>query len=151
MPSTEKKSVRSTTHKLTSPLPSSIFRLNDAFPKKVICEATAFPPEVQKSDCQGRVDLTHLECFTIDPDTAKDFDDALSLTQDEKGIYHLGIHIADVSHYVTPGSALDVEARKRSNSTYFPGRCTPMLPEQLSNQLCSLREGVIRLTVSVLY
>ncbi len=133
-------------------IPAAIidFQLSDDFPKEVVREACSFPREVQEVDCQDREDLTQLECFTIDPDTAKDFDDALSLSQDEKGVYCLGIHIADVSHYVTPGSALDTEARKRCNSTYFPGRCIPMLPEQLSNELCSLKEGVIRLTVSIL-
>ena len=94
--------------------------------------------------------MRDLVTFTIDPDTAKDFDDALSLTKDKNGIFHLGVHIADVSHYVKPGTALDAEAQIRCNSTYFPNYCLPMLPGDLSENLCSLKEGVNRLTVSVL-
>lgn len=91
-----------------------------------------------------------MECFTIDPDTAKDFDDALSLSKDRKGIYHLGVHIADAAHYVKTETALDKEALLRCNSTYFPGTCLPMLPEELSNELCSLKPDVDRLTISVM-
>ena len=91
-----------------------------------------------------------MKTVTIDPDTAKDYDDALSLTQDSQGNYHLAIHIADVTHYVREGSAIDQEAQERCNSVYFPGRCIPMLPESLSNHLCSLVEKELRLTVSVL-
>ena len=76
-----------------------------------------------------RVDLTKEECFTIDPDTAKDFDDALTLTKDRKGNYRLGVHIADVAHYVTPDSPLDKEASQRSNSTYFPAHAFPCCPK----------------------
>ena len=79
-----------------------------------------------------------------------DFDDAISLTKDEKGHYHLGVHIADVSHYVRSGTALDKEAIMRCNSTYFPGVCIPMLPSVLSDNLCSLKANVNRLTISVL-
>ena len=98
---------------------------------------------------KGREDFTKVETFTIDPETAKDFDDALSLQKDENGNYLLIVHIADVAHYVKPGSYLDQEAAVRCNSTYFPGFCLPMLPEELSNNLCSLKAKVIRLTVSV--
>ena len=126
------------------------FKIRNAFSPKVIQAAESFSKEVNKEDLKNRTDLTHLESFTIDPDTAKDFDDALSLSIDEKGDYRLGIHIADVSHYVTPNSIIDEEARRRYNSTYFPNHCVPMLPEALSNELCSLRPKVIRLTVSVL-
>jgi len=105
---------------------------------------------VKEEDQKGREDLKGLECITIDPDTAKDFDDALSLTIDEKGNYHLGVHIADVSHYVQPESPIDVEAIERGNSTYFPGNCIPMLPKNLSNGLCSLKPKVVRLAASVL-
>ncbi|MEC8306695.1 MAG: ribonuclease R family protein [Chlamydiota bacterium] len=133
-------------------IPSAIldFGLAKDFPKSVLKEAAKHGKQVKKKELQGRVDLSALEAVTIDPDTAKDFDDALSLTCDQRGHYHLGVHIADVSHYVTPGSALDDEAKQRGNSTYFPQCCLPMLPESLSNNLCSLREGVNRLTVSVL-
>ena len=98
---------------------------------------------------KNRLDLTSLETFTIDPTTAKDYDDALSLSKDKQG-YHLAVHIADVSHYVQEGTSLDKEAKCRSNSTYFPGKCIPMLPEELSNHLCSLKEKELRLTLTVL-
>ncbi len=132
-------------------IPAAIkeFNLRDSFPKDVIKEAKSFGTRVSDKDLQDREDFTALECFTIDPDTAKDFDDALSITKNEKGEYHLGVHIADVSHYVKPGSKLDKEARMRCNSTYFPGTCIPMLPEELSTHLCSLKEKVIRLCISV--
>ncbi len=126
------------------------FDINHAFPKSAIEQAKAYGKKVPAKDLKKRTDLTELECFTIDPDTAKDFDDALSLTKDRKGIYHLGVHIADVAHYVKPGTPLDKEALERCNSTYFPGTCVPMLPEELSNELCSLRPDVVRLTVSVM-
>ncbi|MBF8263282.1 MAG: Ribonuclease [Parachlamydiales bacterium] len=106
--------------------------------------------EATKVDASGRLDLTELECVTIDPDTAKDFDDAISLTCNENGHYHLGIHIADVAAYVKKGSHLDKNAFLHCNSTYFPGICVPMLPGELSNELCSLKPKVNRLTMSVL-
>jgi ribonuclease R len=126
------------------------FDLHAAFGKATIEEAKKFKKKIPAKDLKNREDFTALECFTIDPDTAKDFDDALSLTKDRKGIYHLGVHIADAAHYVKPGSHLDKDAILRCNSTYFPGACLPMLPEQLSNELCSLKPDVIRLTISVM-
>lgn len=131
-------------------IPAAILEhsIRTQFPKEAVSEALSFGTRVTKEDLVGRTDLRDLECFTIDPDTAKDFDDALSVSF-ANGIYTLGIHIADVSHYVKEGSALDIEASRRSNSTYFPGKCIPMLPSELSDNLCSLREGVLRLTVSV--
>lgn len=126
------------------------FELRSSFPPDVIKEAEKIGRQVSSSDIKAREDLRHLTTFTIDPDTAKDFDDALSLTKDSDGFYHLGVHIADVSHYVKPGTALDSEARIRCNSTYFPGLCVPMLPGVLSENLCSLKANVNRLTVSVL-
>lgn len=133
-------------------IPAAIkdFGIRQEFPRTVLNQIKELPSEVEKKDLEGREDLTHLETFTIDPDTARDFDDALSLTEDQKGHFHLAVHIADVSHYVEEGTPLDEEARKRSNSTYFPGQCVPMLPEELSNHLCSLKEKVTRLTLSVL-
>jgi len=133
-------------------IPAAIeeFDLPDTFSKSSIKEAENFGKKVLKKDLKNRTDLTDLESFTIDPETAKDFDDALSLSKDRKGIYHLGVHIADAAHYVKPASFLDQEAYLRCNSTYFPGTCIPMLPEELSNHLCSLKEKVVRLTVSVL-
>lgn len=126
------------------------FELRSDFPTRVIEEAQSFGKQVSRKDIQNREDLRHLTTFTIDPDTAKDFDDALSLTKDQSGFYHLGVHIADVSHYVRPGTALDEEASIRCNSTYFPRVCIPMLPGALSENLCSLKPNVNRLTVSVL-
>jgi ribonuclease R len=133
-------------------IPAAIkeFDLRAAFPKSVLKAAKGFGSKIPKEDLKRRKDLTHLECVTIDPETAEDFDDALSVTKDRKGHYHLGVHIADVAHYIPPLSALDKEAVLRCNSTYFPGKCIPMLPEELSNHLCSLKPRVTRLTVSVL-
>lgn len=95
----------------------------------------------------GRIDLSRKTIVTIDPDNARDFDDAISLKH-KKGEWELGVHIADVSHFVKPGSALDDEAKERGNSVYFPGHVIPMLPETLSNGVCSLQEGVPRLCKS---
>lgn len=126
------------------------FELRDPFPPAAIKEAKRWGDKVTDEEIASREDFRQLETFTIDPDTAKDFDDALSLSVDKKGHYHLAVHIADVSHYVTPFSHLDKEARLRCNSTYFPNFCLPMLPHELSSHLCSLKEKVDRLTVSVL-
>jgi ribonuclease R len=120
------------------------------FPVAVVAAAQKHGRIVKARDIAEREDLRHLETFTIDPATARDYDDALSLSVDKRGHYHLGVHIADVSHYVTMGSELDLEAYQRCNSTYFPGYCVPMLPHELSNNLCSLCANVNRLTVSVL-
>jgi ribonuclease R len=122
------------------------FGLPSTFSREAIEEAKSYPIKVT---AKGRRDLTDWEIVTIDPDTAKDYDDAISITRDEKGHYFLGVHIADVSHYVKPGSYLDKEAVLRCNSTYFPGQCIPMLPEELSNELCSLKPKVARLTQSI--
>ena len=132
------------------PLLIEDLHLRHVFPEEVLAEVATLPKNVTEKDLCDRVDLTELACVTIDPDTAKDFDDALSLTQDERGYYHLGIHIADVTHYVQQGSATDEEAKKRCNSVYFPGKCLPMLPEHLSNHLCSLVQDQLRLSVSIL-
>lgn len=126
------------------------FELRSDFSKKTIDEAENLGTRVAANELIGREDFRELECFTIDPDTALDYDDAVSLSKDSKGHYHLGVHIADVSHYVRPGTALDKEATMRCNSTYFPGACIPMLPSVLSDNLCSLKPKVNRLTVSVL-
>lgn len=136
----------------TVDIPAAIkeYDLRSEFSPAVMEEAASFGKIVSRADIKGRQDLRDLECFTIDPDTAKDFDDALTLSKDKNGHYHLGVHIADVSHYVQPGSALDEEAKLRCNSTYFPGKCVPMLPPELSNNLCSLKANVNRLTASVL-
>lgn len=126
------------------------FELPSAFSHEAIEEAKRYGNKVKASDCKGRKDFSDWECVTIDPDTARDYDDAISLTQDEKGHYTLGVHIADVAHYVKSGSFLDQAALERCNSTYFPGKCVPMLPEELSNELCSLKPKVKRLTQSLI-
>jgi ribonuclease R len=126
------------------------YELRKEFPKNAVEEAHQYGIRIPLSEIKKREDLRSLTCFTIDPDTAKDFDDAISLTKDEKGHFHLGVHIADVSHYVHTGTSLDIEAQLRCNSTYFPGYCLPMLPKELSDNLCSLKPNVNRLTASVL-
>lgn len=97
-----------------------------------------------------RLDFRNEVVFTIDPDDAKDFDDALSISENEEGNYRIGIHIADVSHYVETGSAIDVDATERGNSVYLVGKVIPMLPEELSNNVCSLVPYKDRLTYSVI-
>lgn len=89
--------------------------------------------------------------FSIDPDSAKDLDDALSIKKNENGTYDVGVHIADVSHFVKPNTALDRDARKRATSVYLVQRAVPMLPPTLSEQLCSLRPGEDRLAFSVVF
>ncbi len=126
------------------------YEIRQDFPSKVVAEAKEYSEKIPSDEIKRREDFRKLECVTIDPDTAKDFDDALSLTKDRKGFYNLGVHIADVAHYVKLGGALDVEAKSRANSTYFPGKCVPMLPPELSENLCSLRADVNRLTASVM-
>jgi len=125
------------------------FGLRDRFPMPVIDEATQFATKVLPKEMADRLDLREQLCFTIDPDTAKDFDDAVSVAKDKKGHYQVWVHIADVTHYVKPGSEIDREAIARCNSTYFPGAVLPMLPEELSNNLCSLKPNVNRLACSV--
>jgi len=126
------------------------FELPDGFSKEALAEAKEFGKKVSTKEAKERIDLSEDECITIDPDTARDFDDAITLTKDEREHFHLGVHIADVAHYVMPNSHLDKEALLRCNSTYFPGQVVPMLPEELSNELCSLKPNVKRLTMSVL-
>jgi ribonuclease R len=119
------------------------------FPKAVLHEAHAIGTTVHARDGAGRVDCRRHRVITIDPDDAKDFDDAICLERVSPEQWRLWVHIADVSHYVKPGTALDVEARKRGNSTYLVDRVIPMLPEALSNELCSLKPNVDRLTKCV--
>ena len=115
----------------------------------VEAESRAFPDAVLAEDMSGRQDLRELLTFTIDGSTAKDFDDAVSIEEMDGG-WRLGVHIADVSHYVRPGSAIDAESYARGTSLYLPGYTVPMLPECLSNHLCSLMPGVDRLALSLL-
>ena len=125
------------------------FNIPSEFPPKVITQAQRVPDHVLDADRDGRTDLTHLQTVTIDGEDAKDLDDAISLSK-EGDIYHLGVHIADVSNYVQGGSALDREALKRGTSVYLADRVIPMLPERLSNGICSLNQGEDRLTLSCL-
>lgn len=124
------------------------FELRGEFPAAVIEEARNFGDRVTPREIKGRKDLRKRETFTIDPDTARDFDDALSIEKTPEG-YTLWVHVADVSHYVRPGSALDQEAIARCNSVYFPRYCLPMLPHELSSHLCSLKEKVNRLACTI--
>jgi ribonuclease R len=125
------------------------YNLDPEFPDEVVRELEDIPDSVRPQDCRGREDLTKIGAFTIDPVDAKDFDDALSIQYLDQQQKEIGIHIADVSGYVRPNSALDREAKRRGNSTYLVGKVIPMLPEKLSNGLCSLVEGEVRLTKSV--
>lgn len=120
------------------------------FGEKVMNQVERVPSEVQEADRNGRMDLRELQMVTIDGEDAKDLDDAVSLFQDEKGLYHLGVHIADVSNYVQENSALDREALERGTSVYLVDRVIPMLPHKLSNGICSLNQGVDRLALSCL-
>ncbi|NLJ77851.1 MAG: ribonuclease R, partial [Tissierellia bacterium] len=125
------------------------FKLSEEFPSKVKNWANMVQQEVKQEDIDKRVDLRDLKTFTMDGIDAKDLDDAVSIDRLDNGNYRLGVHIADVSHYVEEGSPLDKEAYKRGNSVYLLDRVIPMLPEELSNGICSLNPGVDRLTLSV--
>ncbi|MEO0415290.1 MAG: ribonuclease R [Verrucomicrobiota bacterium] len=119
------------------------------FPKAVMAEAEAVDENIPEEELAIREDWRDREVFTIDPVDARDFDDAISVVELPDGGWELGVHIADVSHYVKPGSALDKEAQKRGNSVYLVDRVIPMLPEKLSNGVCSLNPHVDRLTQAV--
>jgi len=137
--------------KIENKLTAALYNLRTDFPAAVMDEMAPFPTVIPPDWIQGREDLRHLLTVTVDPPTAKDFDDAISLESlpdDEGGGWILGVHIADVSHYVAEAGPLDQEALARGTSVYFPDQCIPMLPERLSGELCSLREGVDRLTLS---
>ena len=125
------------------------YNLDKAFPVEVEREVASLPDHVRANELPGRLDYREVPTFTIDPDDAKDFDDALSLETLEGGDVRIGIHIADVSAYVKAGTALDREAQRRGNSTYLVGTVVPMLPEKLSNGLCSLVEAQDRLCKAV--
>jgi len=126
------------------------FDLPYRFSDKTLAEADAVPLKITKEEINGRIDFRNEDVVTIDPDDAKDFDDALSITDLANGNFSVGIHIADVSHYVHSQTALDSDALKRGNSVYLVGKVIPMLPEQLSNIICSLVPGKDRLTYSVI-
>jgi ribonuclease R len=122
------------------------FDLPHEFSKKALAQARAMPDEVRPEDARGRKDLRHLPFVTIDGETAKDFDDAVHAEREGRG-FRLRVAIADVSHYVRPGDALDADAKARGTSVYFPRRVIPMLPEKISNGLCSLNPDVDRLAM----
>jgi ribonuclease R len=121
------------------------------FPPAVELEAEAIDAEISAQEIARRRDMREVLTFTIDPEDAKDFDDALSIKPLSEGLWEVGVHIADVSHYVRPGSALEEEALKRATSVYLVDRTIPMLPEKLSNGLCSLRPHEDKLTFSVVF
>ena len=124
------------------------YNISDTFPEEVIEQLKTIPEEVSEEDKVGRTDLTDVTIFTIDGDDTKDIDDAVSIKKLENGNYELGVHIADVSYYVKEGTPLDVNAMDRGTSVYLVDRVIPMIPHQLSNGICSLNEGVERLTIS---
>lgn len=126
------------------------FNIPDTFDDETLQEARDQAKSFQEDDLGGRLDLRDQLTLTIDPATARDFDDAITLTRDGHGHWHLGVHIADVGHFVRQGSALDQAARKRGTSVYLPDRVIPMLPEVISNSLASLQQGHTRYTLSVL-
>ncbi|MCS7029605.1 MAG: ribonuclease R [Bacteroidia bacterium] len=127
------------------------FGFETEFPPEVEAEANTLPKEIPFEEIEKRKDLRNLLTFTIDPFDAKDFDDALSFQKLENGHFEVGVHIADVSYYVKPNTLLDQEAYKRGTSVYLVDRTVPMLPEALSNFLCSLRPYEDKLTFSILF
>jgi ribonuclease R len=142
---------RPTDLKIENRLTAALFNLRTNFPDAVMKELSPFPTAIPEDWVKGREDLRDQVIVTVDPPTAKDFDDAISLEvlpEAEGGGWILGVHIADVSHYVPENGPLDQEARLRGTSVYFPDEAIPMIPERLSGDLCSLREGVDRLTLS---
>lgn len=121
----------------------------ETFNKEIMKEIEDITEEVKKEDLVGRIDKTNVNVYTIDSEDAKDLDDAISVSKRNDGTYDLSVFIADVSHYVKDGTALDKEAVNRATSIYVPGSVIPMLPKKLSNGICSLSEGKLRLTLSV--
>lgn len=126
------------------------FDLTSRFPKRVMAECRSISGRIAEDDLQGRLDLRGKDCFTIDPPDAKDFDDAVSLEELPGGKILLGVHIADVSHFVREGGNTDREALNRGTSVYLVDRVIPMLPEKLSNDICSLRPNQDRLTFTAM-
>ena len=127
------------------------FGLPYRYPENVERAANRIPEKIQKSDLKGREDFRKVLTFTIDPKDAKDFDDALSARQLENGNWEVGVHIADVTHYVKPESVIDKEAESRATSVYLVDRTIPMLPERLCNQICSLRPKEEKLCFSTIF
>ncbi len=127
------------------------YELPSDFPDEVKNSAEKIPDEIPEEELQKRRDIRETPTFTIDPYDAKDFDDAISYRRTEEGLHEVGVHIADVSHYVRPGSTVDQEAYKRATSVYLVDRVVPMLPEHLSNGVCSLRPEEDKLTFSAIF
>jgi ribonuclease R len=127
------------------------FGLPYRYPENVEKAAAKIGPGITGQEVARRIDLRDVTTFTVDPKDAKDFDDALSLSRLPDGNYQVGVHIADVTHYVTPDSIIDREAVKRATSVYLVDRVVPMLPEHLSNGICSLRPDEDKLTFSVIF
>lgn len=127
------------------------FGLPFRFPESILAEASAIQAGITREEISKRRDFRNITTFTIDPEDAKDFDDALSFRKLDNGNVEVGVHIADVTHYVNPGSHLEEEAFDRSTSVYLVDRTIPMLPERLSNELCSLRPGEDKLTFSAVF
>lgn len=121
------------------------------FPQDVLEAADALPVVLDEAEIAKRRDCRDIKTFTIDPADAKDFDDALSIRKLPSGLYEIGVHIADVSYYVLPDTDLDAEAYKRATSVYLPDRVNPMLPEKISNELCSLRPNEDKFTFSAIF
>lgn len=124
---------------------------NLEFPDEVIAESEVLQADMTEEEIEKRRDMRDVLTFTIDPETAKDFDDALSIRDLDDGQYEVGVHIADVTHFVKPGTALDKEAYRRSTSVYLVDRVLPMLPEKISNELCSLRPNEDKFTFSAVF
>lgn len=127
------------------------FELPAGFTDKVEKAAAKIPTGISKEEIGRRRDFRKVTTFTIDPADAKDFDDALSLRRLDKGLWEVGVHIADVTHYIEPGTILDDEAERRGTSVYLVDRVVPMLPEKLSNEVCSLGPGLDKLTYSTIF
>ena len=121
------------------------------YPKNVAAAAEKIPAEITEADYAEREDFRAVTTFTIDPKDAKDFDDALSIRLIKPGLWEVGVHIADVTHYVKEGSTIDKEAEKRATSVYLVDRTIPMLPERLCNFICSLRPNEEKLAFSVIF
>ena len=127
------------------------FGLPYKYPEKVERAADVIDPGITEEEISKRLDMRDVTTFTIDPRDAKDFDDALSIRKIKNGLWEVGVHIADVSHYVTEGSVIDKEAQQRATSVYLVDRTIPMLPERLCNFICSLRPDEEKLTYSVIF
>ena len=121
------------------------------FEDDVMEEALRLPDVISHADIKKRKDMRDVVTFTIDPVNARDFDDAISIEKIKTDLYEIGVHIADVSHYLQPGTALDDDAYYRATSVYLPDRVNPMLPERISNELCSLRPNEDKLTFSAVF